>query len=257
MAPLIINADDFGMGPAVNRGVVEAFQRGFCSSATLMATLPGFEEACELIHREKLANCVGLHLVLRDGVPLTEPIRRLPRFCDAEGRFILARRGPLPILYFSGPERHALAAEIRAQINRCRRGEIPLTHLDSHYDLHTEWAVAGVVLQVVREEKIPYVRIARNFGPHLNVVKRLYKAALNRRLVRAGAARTRLFGSVRDYQTLRQPPEAADWMEIMIHPRFCPDGVLRDDSNQQPLEASVQCIQGYQEAVSFGGHRWR
>ena len=32
---LILNADDFGLSPSVNKGIVEAFQQGIISSATI------------------------------------------------------------------------------------------------------------------------------------------------------------------------------------------------------------------------------
>src|SRR5690606_32196259 len=35
---LIVNADDFGIAAAVNRGIAEAFDRGIVTSASLMAT---------------------------------------------------------------------------------------------------------------------------------------------------------------------------------------------------------------------------
>ena len=47
---LIITADDFGLGPGVNHAVVDAFQGGALTSASLMVTTPGFEEAVALAH---------------------------------------------------------------------------------------------------------------------------------------------------------------------------------------------------------------
>lgn len=248
---LIINADDFGRDPSVNKAVAEAFRKGLCSSATLMATEAGFEEACDLIRSGRLDGHIGLHLVLRNGMPLTGPIRRLPRFCDREGRLRLIRWGPVPLLRFSGEERRALAEEVRAQIARCRAGGVRLTHMDSHYHIHTEWAVAGVVLEVARQEKIPYIRIARNCGPHLNPAKRFYKALLNAKFRRAGVARTRHFGSIPDYAALKR----SDSFELMVHPRIGPSGEVVDEVGPEPLEAVMQRVQDYRTAVSFSGKR--
>ena len=261
MRLLIINADDFGKDSEVNQAVIEAFRSGLCSSATLMVNMPGFEEACELFSREDLAGCVGVHLVLRDGLPLTDPIRKFPRFCDPQGRLCLARQGVVPHLFLSGLEKRVLAQEIRAQIGRCRSRGIEPTHLDSHYDLHMEWGVAEVLLQVVRKEGIPYVRIARNCGRGLHLAKRFYKTLFNRRLTRAGVARTRFRGSVADYEVLRERftaqgrelANAIDSFEVMVHPRFGPDGVLRDDSDGRPLKIAVGLLDGFRKAVSFGG----
>lgn len=51
MKRLIVNADDFGLCASVNRGVLEAHRRGIVTSASLLATAPGFEEAAPLHKR--------------------------------------------------------------------------------------------------------------------------------------------------------------------------------------------------------------
>jgi len=77
---IIVNADDFGMSAETNRAIVEAFENSVISSTTLMANMPGFEEACELAHRHRLLGKIGLHLNLTSGYPLSAPIRRCPGF---------------------------------------------------------------------------------------------------------------------------------------------------------------------------------
>jgi predicted glycoside hydrolase/deacetylase ChbG (UPF0249 family) len=77
---LIVNADDFGISEAVNRGVVEAHERGIVTSASLMAAGPAFDHAVELARRcPRLA--VGVHLTLTEQQPLTET----PSLLTAEG----------------------------------------------------------------------------------------------------------------------------------------------------------------------------
>jgi predicted glycoside hydrolase/deacetylase ChbG (UPF0249 family) len=60
---LIVNADDFGASAGVNRGIVEAHQRGIVTSASLMVGMPGSEEAARLA-RDCPALSVGLHVQL-------------------------------------------------------------------------------------------------------------------------------------------------------------------------------------------------
>src|SRR5712672_1191198 len=84
---IIVNADDFGMSAEVNRAIVEAFENNVISSTTLMANMPGFDEACELAHRHRLVSKIGLHLNLTSGYPLSSPIRRCARLCDTNGMF--------------------------------------------------------------------------------------------------------------------------------------------------------------------------
>ena len=67
---LIVNADDLGYDPAINRGIVEAMRRGVVTSATLMVNLPDSAEGAAQAH----GLAVGLHLNLARGAPVS------PRF---------------------------------------------------------------------------------------------------------------------------------------------------------------------------------
>lgn len=76
---LIINADDFGLTPGVNRSVVELHRAGVLTSATLMATGAFFEDAVSLARATPTLE-VGCHVVLVDGVPALEPAQ-VPSLC--------------------------------------------------------------------------------------------------------------------------------------------------------------------------------
>src|SRR5262249_19048761 len=146
-----------------------------------------------------------------------------------DGNFCFSRTRPT--FWLSATERSALAAEVRAQIDCCRQKfRLPLTHLDSHINTHTEWAVGAVVLAVARQEKVPFVRLARNCGPGIGAVKWLYKELFNHRIRRAGLARTRYIGSIEDCVYLlreRRVPVVAD-LEVMVHPDLDAQGRLID-----------------------------
>src|ERR671917_44151 len=60
---LIVNADDFGRSPGVNRGIAEAHERGIVTSASLMVRWPAAAEAAAY-GREHPNLGLGLHLDL-------------------------------------------------------------------------------------------------------------------------------------------------------------------------------------------------
>ena len=60
---LIVNADDFGQSPSVNRGIVQAHRTGIVTSASLMVRQKATAEAIEL-SRACPALSLGLHLDL-------------------------------------------------------------------------------------------------------------------------------------------------------------------------------------------------
>lgn len=57
---LVINSDDLGMCHAVNVGIVEVFQQGMLSQASIMAPCPWFDEAAALAIEHDIP--VGVHL---------------------------------------------------------------------------------------------------------------------------------------------------------------------------------------------------
>lgn len=74
MKYLLVNGDDLGMSPGVNRGMVEAHRRGLLTSASLMVNMPASQEGA-LLTRHLPALSVGLHVNLSDplGQPLVNP----------------------------------------------------------------------------------------------------------------------------------------------------------------------------------------
>jgi predicted glycoside hydrolase/deacetylase ChbG (UPF0249 family) len=113
---LIVNADDFGRSPGVNRGVIRAHEEGIVTSATLMVRWPAAEEAAAYA-RESDSLSVGLHLDLGEWV-----------YRDGEWH---ERYQVVP----ETPE--AVAAELERQLEQLERliGRPP-THLDSHQHVH-------------------------------------------------------------------------------------------------------------------------
>lgn len=254
---LIVNADDFGYNAMTNMAIVKSFKMGLCSSATLMANMEGFEEACELIHAHGLLEHVGLHLNLSEGTPLTDALRRCPRFCDRLGHFHMERR--VRVLWLSGAERAALAAEVWAQVRRLQARGLQITHVDSHKNLHEEWGIAAIIVPLVKQAGIPGLRLARNIGWQTSLLKSFYRNTLNKWLSRQGLARTHYFGSLQDYVSSRTQPNfdaIAQSCEIMIHPVFDREGELVDLLSRLPLESVAQQYDGISRAISYCGHHY-
>jgi predicted glycoside hydrolase/deacetylase ChbG (UPF0249 family) len=115
---LIVNADDLGYDPEIDRGILEAHARGIVGSATAMVETP-FAEAALRAAPASLA--VGLHAVL-------------------------------------DPAADAAAAEaaLRRQLRRflALRGELP-THLDSHKHAHAAPGPFAAVIRVAQEHRLP------------------------------------------------------------------------------------------------------
>lgn len=86
MTRLIVNADDLGYTEAINRGIVDAHERGIVTSTSLMVDRPAATHGVELTRGSRLS--LGLHAVL-DGVAAdraeVELDRQLARFEELVG----------------------------------------------------------------------------------------------------------------------------------------------------------------------------
>jgi chitin disaccharide deacetylase len=124
---LVVNADDFGRSPGVNRGVIKAHTDGIVTSATLMVRWPAAEEAAAYARRSSLS--LGFHLDLGDW-----------QYRDGQSHALYE------VLEEESPE--AVANEIERQLERFERvtGRSP-THLDSHQHVHLAEPVRSALLR--------------------------------------------------------------------------------------------------------------
>ena len=82
---LIVAADDFGMSPGVNAGILRAHREGILTETSLMVRGAAVQEAVALA-RDTPSLGVGLHLTLLQD-HCTAPPAAIPLLVDAEGRF--------------------------------------------------------------------------------------------------------------------------------------------------------------------------
>lgn len=128
MPQLIVNGDDFGFSPGVNRGILQAHHQGIVTSTSVMINLDYAAEGLALLQQQAPNLGVGLHINLTYGRPVSPHVRTL---VDEAGHFYSENRLLDVALSFDEDE---LYEEIAAQIERFieLRGQPP-THLDSHY----------------------------------------------------------------------------------------------------------------------------
>jgi predicted glycoside hydrolase/deacetylase ChbG (UPF0249 family) len=230
----IVNADDFGMSDSVNRAIVESMRAGFVTTTSMMANMPGFEDAVSLAREHAwLKGRIGVHLNLTEGRPLSRPILDCPRFCNGDHRFSHDRKRPL--FRLTGRERKAVYEELKTQIERVLAAGIQPIHFDSHHHVHTEWAISPVVRLLAWEYGIPRIRLTRNIGPAPGIAKRLYKSFFNHcRIGRShGFHNTDYFGDIGDVlYWARNRDLKGKRVEIMVHPRYDEQGELVDLDGQ-------------------------
>ncbi len=215
---VIINADDFGLSRDNNAVIVRAFRHGLISSATLMANMPAFAEACALIQREGLHGRVGLHVNLSYGRPLSPALAAQPLFCNADGEF--APRLPRHRLWLSRALREAIDQELQAQWQRCLEHGVRPSHLDSHQHMHNIWPIGEQLARFAARQQIA-LRQVRNPGRHIGLGKYLFKTLLNRRLRQLNPLASEHFCTPADLRDLPLPAHGC--LEVMTHPTLLGD----------------------------------
>lgn len=145
---LIVNADDFGRTEGINRGVVEAHDKGIVTSTTMLVAYPAAAQAAELASARPGLG-VGLHVALTGGPPVL-PAASIPSLVDADGRLHARLEG------MAQAQPAEVLAEARAQLRRFREllGRRP-THFDSHHHSHTLPVVLEALVTLSWETGLP------------------------------------------------------------------------------------------------------
>ena len=155
---LIINADDFGLAPGVNRAIVELQQAGALSSTTLMATGPYFSPAVYLAFAQP-GLAVGCHVVLVDGSPCLRPVE-VPSLGDPHdsSSFRVTVGSFVSDLLRGRIRGKEIEAEAIAQIRRIQSSGLTVSHIDSHKHLHAFPRVLAPLLRAARHCGVHCVR---------------------------------------------------------------------------------------------------
>jgi len=164
MPRLIVNADDFGLSVAINRGIAFAHRCGTVTSTTLLINGPAVAHAMALARRHRSLS-VGLHLNLTEGACIAgrHNVRSL---VDDSGCFrtpvIRADSSPADVVRRAEEEFDARvdADDVRREFAAQLRGfqevfdHLP-THLDSHQHVHRRPAVIEPFMELAVRHHLP------------------------------------------------------------------------------------------------------
>jgi predicted glycoside hydrolase/deacetylase ChbG (UPF0249 family) len=243
---LVITADDLGIDPERDAGIIAAFERGAITQASLLVTGPNAANAARWAAR---AGCpLGLHLDLTEGPPSAPPhdVRSL---LDGGG-VKLGKHGLRGAIARGAVELAHVARETRAQLARfaALTGR-EAQHVDGHQHVHAIPELVELLAQMfaaahVATTRIHTQRAVRGDG---GAAHRFYEvvsreAVASREIyARYGVASTEAFtgldtmGSASSVTALREAVRAASGVrsiELMCHPGHV--GTAWDDFNRSP-----------------------
>ncbi|MGA7523256.1 MAG: ChbG/HpnK family deacetylase [Acidobacteriaceae bacterium] len=180
---LLVNADDFGLTPGINRSIVELHAARALSSATLMATGAFFDDAVRLAHDHPTLE-VGCHILLVDGIPALPP-RKIPSLCPNGQTFRPSLTHFVRDLLTYRIRAAEITAEATAQILRLQGAGLRVSHIDTHKHTHLFSGVLRPLLLAARACGIPAIRNpfepawALRATPNASLLRRLAVVALS------------------------------------------------------------------------------
>lgn len=217
---LIVNADDFGQSHGINRGVIEAFEKGIVTSASLMVRWPAAEEAADYARKHPDLS-LGLHLDLCEWIcrdDKWEPLYEVVAADDAD----------------------EVREEVARQLETFQRlvGQEP-SHLDSHQHVHRTDPVRSIMVETARRLAVPL----RDFSDEVKYCGRFYGQGANGYPYPEGISVSDLV------DCLRSLP--AGVTELGCHPGW-PDDLTSMYTTERITEVEVLCDPAVRAAIVEG-----
>ena len=173
---LIVNADDYGLTPAVSRAILDAHHRGIVTSTSLLTLAPGFDKtAAWLADAPSLGT--GAHLALVGEDPPLLSAAEVPTLVDGRGMLCNSWRQFLPKAAAGRIDPDDIRRELGAQIGRIQDAGLAIDHFDTHQNLHLWPLVQRVVMELGELHDVRVIRVTRSTArsPVGVVVRRLAK----------------------------------------------------------------------------------
>ncbi len=270
---LIITADDFGLDPRRDDGILEAFTKGAISQASLLVKGANAREAVSAAMRARLP--LGLHLDLTE-TPACAQRARISTLLDADGRK-LGKHGLREALALGRVDLTHVERETRAQLAHFRfLTRARATHVDGHQHIHVEPALAPTLAAVFASEGVRTTRIseqralrtgshgtpdpaARRFYRAVSAASRRARATYLRHGIRSSSEFLGLdtMGFEMSDRVLRARVKrlrGKGSIELMCHPGYA--GTGWDEFNQSPARESELRVLGGRPFDGFFGEGW-
>ncbi|MFY0565449.1 ChbG/HpnK family deacetylase [Archangium lansingense] len=149
---LIVNADDLGLHPALDTGILRAHREGIVTSTTVLVRGPSAEEAVTRARAQGLA--LGVHLAFCTRLPPAAPASHVPTM--APGGLLRASWADFAKAWLTGQvRREELELELASQLRRARDLGADVDHLDAHQHLHLLPGVRPLVEALALREGLP------------------------------------------------------------------------------------------------------
>lgn len=147
MKRVIINADDLGISKGTNQAIIKAYKDGILTSASLMANMPGYEDAVKNVIPNHPGLGIGIHLSLTIGKSVLPP-SKIPLLVEESGYF---KNSFFQFYQLIRENRNALLQihdELDAQIAKIYSEKVEIDHINSQHHVHMIPPIFDVVVNL-------------------------------------------------------------------------------------------------------------
>ena len=167
MKKIIFTADDLGIDPAINKGIIESFRDGVLTASALLMNTPSTKEGTELAKlHDKLQ--VGIHLSVVEGISLRgveSTVTDTERYFD--DKICMIRHWKTFLMkYLTGRlNLNELHEELELQILEFKKHFSTVPFLNGTQHMHILPGVWKIVFGLCKKYDIEAVRLPRLQGP--------------------------------------------------------------------------------------------
>ena len=156
---VVFNADDLGMSPEIDRGIVRAARAGLVKEVSVCVNAsPTRDVIDELL---SLGAGIGLHFCVTEGRAL---FGAQPGITDEAGNFLGLPRLLLGALSGRLSPR-SIERELTAQLDALQDLGVTPTHINGHHHAHAFPGIRAVVLRETKRRACPHVRVPLEAAP--------------------------------------------------------------------------------------------
>jgi predicted glycoside hydrolase/deacetylase ChbG (UPF0249 family) len=159
---LIVNADDLGIHPDIDAGILSAYRNGILTSCSMLMTTAYLDETVRDYVRPRTLP-IGIHLSLTLGRALA-PASEIPDLVDDERNLKLSAASLLLNSYKTAAGQalfRQIRRELEAQLGCARDCGLQSTHADSHQHVHMNPAIFALLEEILPRFGVYRLRFVR------------------------------------------------------------------------------------------------
>jgi len=231
MRKLIIEADDFGLSPGINKGIKEVINYGIVRSTNVLINFSYSEEATELQNFYPNIS-IGVHINVTCGYPISDS-RKVKSIIDPITGEFYGYRDFVKRITHGRIVLKELETEFIAQMQKALDLGLKITHVNTHHGIHRNPIVFMILLRVCKKFNITKVRTPKYY--YINDVRKSFKYVLKKF---SGDfeniyARMKDFKMADNYIVLKNKDSLENWLaleripkrisEVCCHPGYVDD----------------------------------